>query len=73
MQRQFLVRGRSHIKLAIEVGGWSTNIAIETAKVLTSNYNNYTYVVDESGLEVLKDGNVDKTVEESSFFDFGLF
>ena len=51
----------------------STNLAIETAKVLTTNFNNYSYTVDQNNLVIIKDESVDTIVEESSFFDFGLF
>ena len=51
----------------------STNLAIESAKVLTTNFSNYTYTVDKNDLVVIKDKSVDTVVEESSFFDFGLF
>ena len=51
----------------------TTNLAIETAKVLAGNFSNYSYSVDKDNLVVIKDNSVDTTVEESSFFDFGLF
>ena len=51
----------------------STNLAIETAKVLTANFTNYTYSVDKDKLVIVKDNSIDAIVEESSFFDFGLF
>ena len=51
----------------------STNLAIESAKVLTANFSNYTYAIDKNDLVVIKDKSVDSVVEESSFFDFGLF
>ena len=51
----------------------STNLAIETAKVLTANFSNYTYTVNKNNLVVIEDTSVDAIVEESSFFDFGLF
>ena len=51
----------------------STNLAIESAKVLTANFSNYTYTIDKNDLVVIKDKSVDTVVEESSFFDFGLF
>ena len=51
----------------------TTNLAIETAKVLATNFSNYTYTIDANDLVVVKDKSVDTIVEESSFFDFGLF
>ena len=51
----------------------SKNLAIESAKVLAANFSNYTYTIDKNDLVVIKDKNVDTVVEESSFFDFGLF
>ena len=51
----------------------STNLAIESAKVLTANFSNYTYTIDKNGLVIIKDNSIDTVVEESSFFDFGLF
>ena len=51
----------------------SKNLAIESAKVLTANFSNYTYSIDKNDLVVIKDNSVDTIVEESSFFDFGLF
>ena len=51
----------------------STNLARETAKVLTANFKNYSYTIDKNNLVVIKDDSVDTIVEESSFFDFGLF
>ena len=51
----------------------STNLAIETAKVLTANFSKYTYTIDKNDLVVIKNNSVDTIVEESSFFDFSLF
>ena len=51
----------------------SINLAIETAKVLVTNFNKYTYTADEDYLVVIKDNTIESIVEESSFFDFGLF
>ena len=51
----------------------SNKLAIETAKVLTANFSNYTYTVDKDNLVVIEDNSIDAIVEESSFFDFGLF
>ena len=51
----------------------SINLAIETAKVLVTNFSKYTYTIDENDLVVIKDNSIDSIVEESSFFDFGLF
>tara|TARA_Y100000816_G_scaffold286695_1_gene268232 strand:+ start:137 stop:979 length:843 start_codon:yes stop_codon:yes gene_type:complete len=52
----------------------SINLAIETAKVLSTNYSNYSYTIDKNNLVVIKDNSIDDTVvEKSSFFDFGLF
>ena len=51
----------------------SINLAIDTAKVLATNFSNYTYTIDANDLVVVKDKSVDIIVEESSFFDFGLF
>ena len=51
----------------------STNLAIETAKVLTANFSNYSYAIDKNNLVVISDDNIDNIVEESSFFDFDLF
>ena len=51
----------------------STNLAIETAKVLTANFSDYTYTIDKNDLVVIKNNSVDTIVEESSFFDFSLF
>ena len=51
----------------------STNLAIETAKVLSANFSNYTYTIDKNDSVIVKDNSVDTVVEESSFFDFGLF
>jgi len=51
----------------------SRNLALETAKVLAANFSNYSYSVDENSIVVIKDNSVDNIVEESSFFDFGLF
>ena len=51
----------------------TTNLAIETAKVLVGNFSNYSYSVDKDNLVVIKDSSDDTTVKESSFFDFGLF
>jgi outer membrane protein assembly factor BamD len=52
----------------------SINLAIETAKVLSTNYSNYSYTIDKNNLVVIKDNSIDdNVVEKSSFFDFGLF
>ena len=51
----------------------STNLAIGTAKVLTANFSNYKYTIGENDLVIVKDTSIDTVVEESSFFDFGLF
>ena len=52
----------------------SSNLAEETAKVLITNYNNYTYQLDENKIVMIIDKNIDSSVsEEKSFFNLGLF
>ena len=52
----------------------STNLALETAKVLSRNYTNYTYSLDEKNLVILIDNDyIELGDDENSIFDFGLF
>tara|TARA_B100000035_G_scaffold315479_1_gene336796 strand:- start:7050 stop:7889 length:840 start_codon:yes stop_codon:yes gene_type:complete len=51
----------------------SSNLALDAAKVLTANYDNYKYVIDENQLIIIQDKNIETTKEEDSFFNFGLF
>ena len=51
----------------------SSKLALETAKVLITNYDEYTYTIDENKFIVIKKKNVEVDEEESSFFDFSLF
>ena len=51
----------------------SSNLALETAKVLSTNYDNYRYIIDENNLIILQDKNIETIKEDDSFFNFGLF
>ncbi len=51
----------------------SSNLALDAAKVLTANYDNYKYVIDENQLIIIQDKNIETTKEKDSFFNFGLF
>tara|TARA_B100001063_G_scaffold238906_1_gene261685 strand:+ start:3022 stop:3861 length:840 start_codon:yes stop_codon:yes gene_type:complete len=48
------------------------NLAKITADVLTENFSNYSYTLNENGI-VLKDNTQKDTIEKESFFDLGLF
>ena len=51
----------------------SSNLALDTAKVLITNYDNYRYIIGENNLIILQDKNIETTKEDGSFFNFGLF
>ena len=52
----------------------SSNLAEETAKVLVTNFNNYTYQLDENKNIIINNKDIDTSVsEEKSFFGLGLF
>ena len=48
------------------------NLAKITADVLTENFSNYSYMLNENGI-VLKDNTQKDIIEKESFFDLGLF
>ena len=48
------------------------NLAKITADVLTENFSNYSYTLNENRI-VLKDNTQKDTIEKESFFDLGLF
>ena len=48
------------------------NLAKITADVLTKNFSNYSYTLNENRI-VLKDNTQKDTIEKESFFDLGLF
>ena len=52
----------------------SSNLAEETTKVLITNYNNYTYQLDENkNYLMIIDKNIDSFAIRKSFFNLGLF
>ncbi|MEK9793622.1 MAG: outer membrane protein assembly factor BamD, partial [Gammaproteobacteria bacterium] len=52
----------------------SYNLALDNAKVLVTNYSNYSYKVNQNGKVLIHDKNIKKEEKiESSFFDLGLF
>ena len=52
----------------------SFNLALDNAKVLVTNYSNYSYIIDQNGKILVDDKNIEqKEKTESSFFDLGLF
>ena len=52
----------------------SYNLALDNAKVLVTNYSNYSYKVNQNGKVLIHDKNVKEEEKiESSFFDLGLF
>ena len=51
----------------------SPELALETAEVLTTNYDNYEYTVNENKLITIQNKNIVIVDDENSFFDFDLF
>ena len=52
----------------------SFNLALDNAKVLVTNYSNYSYTVDKNNKIIIYDKNIKQgEKKESSFFDLGLF
>ena len=48
-------------------------LAKTTADVLTNNFSNYSYTLNEDNIIVIKDNNKEEIIEKESFFDLGLF
>ena len=48
-------------------------LAKTTADVLTKSFPNYTYLLNEDKLVIVKDSNEKVTTEKKSFFNLGLF
>ena len=51
----------------------SAELALETAEVLTTNYDNYKYTINENRLITIQNKNIATVDDEDSFFDFNLF
>jgi len=51
----------------------SAELALETAEVLTTNYDNYEYTINENKLITIQNKNIATVDDEDSFFDFNLF
>jgi len=51
----------------------SAELALETAEVLTTNYDNYKYTISENRLITIQNKNIATVDDEGSFFDFNLF
>ena len=49
------------------------DLAKSTADVLTSNFSNYSYALNEDKMIIIKDSTKKDITEEESFFDLGLF
>ena len=50
-----------------------TNLAKTTADVLTKNFSNYSYTLDNNGVVIVKNNDAEEIVEKESFFGLGLF
>ena len=48
-------------------------LAKTTADVLTNNFSNYSYTLNEDNIIVIKDNNKEEIIEKESFFNLGLF
>ena len=52
----------------------SLNLALDNAKVLITNYSNYSYTIDQNGKILIHDKSIMQEEKiDSSFFDLGLF
>tara|TARA_B100000902_G_scaffold344084_1_gene349237 strand:- start:166 stop:1005 length:840 start_codon:yes stop_codon:yes gene_type:complete len=51
----------------------SAELALETAEVLTTNYDNYKYTINKNRLITIQNKNIATVDDEDSFFDFNLF
>ena len=49
------------------------DLAKSTADVLTKNFTNYSYKLNENKMVIIKDSNKNDTIKKESFFDLGLF
>jgi outer membrane protein assembly factor BamD len=49
------------------------DLAKSTADVLTQNFSNYSYMLDENKMVIIKDSTKKDVIEKKSFFDLGLF
>jgi outer membrane protein assembly factor BamD len=49
------------------------DLAKSTADVLTQNFSNYSYMLDENKMVIIKDSTKKDVIEKESFFDLGLF
>jgi outer membrane protein assembly factor BamD (BamD/ComL family) len=49
------------------------DLAKTTADVLANNFSNYSYILNENNIVVIKDNNKEEILEKESFFDLGLF
>ena len=51
----------------------SAELALETAEVLTTNYDNYKYTINENKLITIQNKSIATVDDKDSFFDFNLF
>ena len=51
----------------------SSQLALETAEVLTTNYDNYQYTINENKSITIQNKDIVTVDDENSFFDFNLF
>ena len=51
----------------------SKDLALESAKVLVTNFSDYSYEIDKDNLIYVKNKKDLELPEEDSFFNFGLF
>jgi outer membrane protein assembly factor BamD len=49
------------------------DLAKSTADVLTKNFPNYSYMLNENKMVIIKDSTKKDVIEKESFFDLGLF
>ena len=48
-------------------------LAKSTADVLTKNFSNYSYTINENKMVIIKDSTKKDVIEKESFFNLGLF
>ena len=49
------------------------DLAKSTADVLSQNFSNYSYMINENKMVIIKDSTKKDVIEKKSFFDLGLF
>ena len=49
------------------------DLAKSTADVLTKNFSNYSYTLNENKMVIIKDSTKKDVIQKDSFFDLGLF